>query len=216
MDNEELAKKITQTVVRNWYGIGNDDKRDLAGSLDGEDIKDISSIVTTILDSSLGDRSEAARWIPVSERLPGYADYVHIAFPWKDGELSEEIDMGVYCEGEWYFTPWKGSLGVEPNVPVASRFGEVTHWMPLVDSPVAEFSRTVTPGSGRGAREMKVYVLVDHVCEADVVVGVFSTAELAQAYIDQQQQKDWKLRMEGPEIYEFALCVRGDSGEEKP
>ena len=41
-----------------------------------------------------------------------------------------------------------------------------------------------------------VFVLMDHICEADLLIGVFSTREKAQSFLN---PKD-KFYYEGPEI----------------
>lgn len=58
---------------------------------------------------------------------------------------------------------------------------------------------------------MKVYLLIDHVCEADVPIGVFSAKELAQRCIDALLAKD-KFGLEGPEIIEYELNSEPYSG----
>lgn len=51
---------------------------------------------------------------------------------------------------------------------------------------------------------MKVYVLIDHVCEADMVCGVYSSRELAQQALEAATAKD-QFCFEGEEIKEFDL-----------
>ena len=51
---------------------------------------------------------------------------------------------------------------------------------------------------------MKVYVLMDHVCDADILIGVYSSRRIAKQKVKECRQKDrWGL--EGPEIIEVVV-----------
>lgn len=65
-----------------------------------------------------------------------------------------------------------------------------------------EFVRDVWSEGGRG---MKVYVVIDHVCEADIVRGVFSTKTKARAFIKENKNKPFPQSMEGPYIEEWSV-----------
>ena len=86
-----------------------------------EDIEDVHKSRIARLEAEVERLREAARWIPVSERLPESPDYCLVIYDNRDYNRA----IAFYKNGDWYkYSDWMIS--------------NVTHWMLLPKPPEVE------------------------------------------------------------------------------